>query len=654
LDLYDISVSIYKEEFKHKPDWFKSNFIKLSWDSGDTDDILKSTLFWRLDYEWIETYHDYNVLYKKYLLSDEKDIKGAHDIWEIYENYKPISATWIYLDYWFWGKWDNFWIYIWEHDSFIDLVYFWNLRAIWKNIAFQPVQLDNYLWYTQKYIDDISEAISKSRYEWITIYYTTDSITQEKVEETIWKLTITSQKYLSNLSIHSFNWMNLLLKRNYADITKTSIWHIEERPSFDILTLPISNEKIFDDVSKNKKLIYSISASLYWRYNNSTLTLPIHKGLKELYKKELLSHHFLQSSREWLDIMEDLGTSYIAINPIEYDKIINEIFKISWCQKIELSKSWIQTKKILEQMDYKTRWLFWSKIFKISTVRHLISSMTSESSITRSDGIQKIYWTWDFDKFKSLYIERRDHSELKTSSVFDYLLSHNILRPWLEMKCKECWLKNWLSLRNIDEKWTCEYCWNEDIISTSLWWRNDWKFRLSWLFSKDNNQEWAIPVILTLLTFDSILRRNYIHGLSLNLDFWWTDKCETDIVIINQEEWMWMVMNNQITIEIWIWEIKTKSNIEQNDIDNLKYVREKLIEQWFTPYLIFAKTADNFTEEEITLFKTLKEEEISVILFTNNELEKDDFIYTDLEVRYKHPRNLFEVAENSKKIYLSD
>jgi len=305
-------------------------------------------------------------------------------------------------------------------------------------------------------------------------------------------------------------------------------------------------------------------------------------------------------------------------------------------------------------MDYKERDFFWSRIFKISTVRKLINSMTSEDSIERSRALKTIYSEWEFDKFKSLYIERRKHYELKTKDVFDYLLSHNIFRPWLEMECKECWLKNWLSLRNIDENWICEYCGHEDMIAMHLWWRNEWKFRLSWLFSKDNNQEWAIPVILTLLTFDDILKNNFIHGLSLNLDYWGANKCETDIVIINQEEWLWMVMNNKITIEVWIGEIKTKSNIEENDINNLKYVREKLIEQWFTPYLIFAKTSDTFTEEEIIMFKKLKDENIDIILFTNSELEKDDHIYSDKEVRYKYARNLYEVSENSKKIYLDN
>ena len=45
-----------------------------------------------------------------------------------------------------------------------------------------------------------------------------------------------------------------------------------------------------------------------------------------------------------------------------------------------------------------------------------------------------------------------------------------------------------------------------------------WKFRKGGLFAKDNNQEGAIPVIISLLTFNRIFHRhNLIYSTSLNL-----------------------------------------------------------------------------------------------------------------------------------------
>lgn len=652
LDLYDLAVSVYKEDFKHKPTWYKSNFTNLSWSISDTDDILKGVFFWLLNHESIETLHDYSSEYDKFLFSNNKNISGSFNIWDIYDFLTPISISWMYLDYQLWWNIANVWVYIWDHTSFIDLLNFWNLRALWNDIIFQPIGLDNYLWYTQKYIDNISKTIDKSSHDAIYFYHSLDSYSKVEVEQTVEKLNVPCRMVYHCISSISYSGMNLLLQRQYSKISKASIWYIEEMSDFNLITLPILNDKIFDEISNNKCIVYSVSTLLYWKYDNSIVNLPIHDGLNEFYKKELFSCDLLKPSREGLDILKELESSYIKIKSFKFNEIINEVFKLSWCVKIELSKSWIQTKKILEQMDYESRGLFWSKVFKISTVRKLINSMKSSDSTTRSNATNIINSNWEFSRFKSLYIERRDCPDLSPNAVFDYLLTHNILRPWLEMKCKECWLKNWLSLKKIDEMLECEYCWYNQIISTSLWSRNEWKFRLSWLFSKDNNQEWAIPVILTLITFESILDKGFIYDLSLNLDYWWSNKCETDIVILNQEEWLWMVMNNKITIEIWIGEIKTKWNIEQNDIDNLKYVRERLINQWFVPYLIFVKTAEAFTEDEIEIFKELRRENVDIILFTNNELEKDDFIYTDLDVPNKYASNLLELSQNSVKLYL--
>ena len=62
--------------------------------------------------------------------------------------------------------------------------------------------------------------------------------------------------------------------------------------------------------------------------------------------------------------------------------------------------------------------------------------------------------------------------------------------------------------------------------------RGDWLFRKSGFFAKDNNQEGAIPVILTLLLFLRVCRsKDFIYSPALNLSF---DKlnCETDFCVL--------------------------------------------------------------------------------------------------------------------------
>ena len=165
---------------------------------------------------------------------------------------------------------------------------------------------------------------------------------------------------------------------------------------------------------------------------------------------------------------------------------------------------------------------------------------------------------------------------------------------------------------------------------------------------KDNNQEGAIPVILTLL---QIKRRfhgpNFIFSTSLILEQVNNLPCETDLVVLNYRD-------NE-NIEVGIGECKSDSGkIDNKDITNLKITRKQFEKKGLKCYLIFSKTADKFTKDEIYLFKKLAKENINPILFTNKELEPyepyEEYDKSDLPRPYAF--TLEDMARNSSYIYL--
>ena len=192
--------------------------------------------------------------------------------------------------------------------------------------------------------------------------------------------------------------------------------------------------------------------------------------------------------------------------------------------------------------------------------------------------------------------------------------------------------------------WECEYCGGRNLTALHLRDRGDWRFRKSGLFAKDNNQEGAIPVVLTLLVFLRILDMSeFVCTTALKLN---PPSCETDFCVLN---YRWIS-----GIEIAIGECKSGGGqIDQQDVNNLKKVREKLTSAGLECYVTFAKTADGFTPNEVSLLTEVADQDIPMILLTNREMEPYDPYWEDeSDVPEKYARSLGEMARNSMKRYL--
>src|SRR5262249_54295732 len=150
---------------------------------------------------------------------------------------------------------------------------------------------------------------------------------------------------------------------------------------------------------------------------------------------------------------------------------------------------------------------------------------------------------------------------------------------------------------------SCRYCGDSNKTSLHLASPGDWKFRKSGLFEKDNNQEGAIPVILTVLTIGRIFHFEkfaYSFSLSLKGDY---DECESDLAVLN-----FRVGWHMEEPEIGIGECKSVGGrIEDEDIANLTRVAGALRKRRLQPFLIFSKTADSFTPDEIERFRQLRQ-----------------------------------------------
>jgi hypothetical protein len=288
-----------------------------------------------------------------------------------------------------------------------------------------------------------------------------------------------------------------------------------------------------------------------------------------------------------------------------------------------------------------------ARIFKVAGVRKLLDSLRKDTAITRG-AATKIIHESEFDKFEGLHIDQRAWQKLTPGQAFDFLLKKDFLRAGLDLICNHCRLHSWLSLDKLTDIWACEYCGGGNQTSLDLKDRGDWKFRKSGLFAKDNNQEGAIPVVLTLLQlYRRLSNFGFLYAPSLHLSFG-SMSCEIDFAVLQY--------SISSRIELGIGECKSDGGtISEADVENLNSVRDRFQSLGIDVVPIFSKTSRTFLPEEITRFSELAEQGVDCILFSNRELETyepyESYKREDLVDQY--PFTLQAMAWNSAKIYLT-
>jgi hypothetical protein len=176
-----------------------------------------------------------------------------------------------------------------------------------------------------------------------------------------------------------------------------------------------------------------------------------------------------------------------------------------------------------------------------------------------------------------------------------------------------------------------------------------WNFKKSGLFARDNNQEGAIPVIISLLSFARVISiHKLIYTTSLNLQN--SKKCEIDFCIL--------MYGQGDKIQLGIAECKSQGQkVSQQDIDNLKRVQDEVNKLGIDCYIIISKTTDSYEVDEIKLFKSLKDENRNFVILSNKELEPYH-PYWELDETDKLPEkyalDMMGMHTNSLYLYLNE
>lgn len=568
-------------------------------------------------------------------------------------------------------------IYMGDNNDFLDLVNFWNIRASGSDITFLPkTNAKRFFPFVRAHIGRIVKPSDINNRPIVHIWFKGETKEKyKKIQSIIRPLQTKTRLFgMGNVSIHSWNGLNIVPSYNILGkataIASINVKYGKPRIGFQLLDKPVPKEQ--DKTSRHQYFVVSVKPSVGIEFSEYTTTLPVLPDLNEWYAREMVFDPFslrVVSSYfgKTVELITEADADTIELKPIREFDVIKKIFERAGITA-EKNGAGLMAERLISLMDGITGS---ARIFKITGVRKFIDETNPLQQKTKHEITEIIRDNDSFKKFENEF-SLKGRKSLIPSDVFEALIEQNLIQTGIEVRCPKCSIKTWINLREVDEYYNCEYCYEKSKfveVVDPITMKNGnepkridgicWSYRLSGLLGKQDNQQGAIPVVLALQHLSNRLHAGHSGNLySTALDLKFTEngreeKAETDLVVLGLANVM-----RKDDIEMLIGECKTKHSISKNKIERLEKIKEIIERSGIKCYLVFVKTKTSFSAAEIRHFKKLYAKGTKPLLFTSNELERwwDEYKNfktgrTNFKLPFESPCTFGELAENSAYVY---
>jgi hypothetical protein len=508
--------------------------------------------------------------------------------------------------------------YIGEADNFDDLINFWNLRAAdIPLVFFDPRFADRLRGKAAHWAATIRQAPPRPHGPqglalWHRMERPIDDAQQEFGEGGL---------TLCNVSGPTWNGGNVRAPIMFFG-NGTALASIDQTGRTATMSFALTDKPFAADRDAQlQHYVLSVDPGVdLFRNEQATFHTPFIPELNQFYGHNALSiWNTARSEPESLGIVTSVAHDHQTLRAINLNELISAIFGVVGIAATP-SRPGLIASTLIRQMGG----LHGCRPFKIAGVRTLIEKHAPHESFDRGAAMQIIRGQGKdrpLSDYQWLYIEPRESgSELKNGAVLSYLLEKGVFRAGLNFECPSCQLEFWRSLDDARSRLECEYCGNDFNAAPQL--RDKaWAFRRSGLFGNYDNQEGAIPVLLTLQQLALIHNDDRIFTTAMTLKPKSTDipECETDFVMVAERP-------RDHRIEITIGEAKTRKRITADDVAKLKAVADVFPKDRYDVYVVFSRLTP-FSEEEVEHIKQVNgPHDRRAIMLTDRELEPY-FIY---------------------------
>lgn len=513
--------------------------------------------------------------------------------------------------------------YVGSAQSFDDLVNFWNLRASGVRVLFlDPDHAERLDLLRDAFSEHIAQIQSQVRHTDRTIAVWSQS------QEAVVKLNFAHDlvpyfNQVNGVNILSGNRhppLHYIAERRLLGTISESFGRTSIAFQLPDKPFPIENPL---DVNE-QHFVVSISRISTASDDTHTFWTPFIPAMNKWVGRQLrMSLNEVRVELEGVGIICPITEDHLQVYAIQKLDLAKQFFSMAGIDAEPSPAGRIAT-RLISQLGG----LQGSRVLKLAGVRRLIKEHGALQEFGWSTAIQTIKCGTeeapqpDFTEYEDLFLEPRAMtSKLTPKDVFHYLLEKGVFRPGLTLKCPKCELSFWVQLDDVATEAECVFCGNHFNCTRQLT-KDPWQYRKSGLFGLDNNQEGSVPVALTLQQLDTHLHNSSSNLLSTNLKLTSGLKsplCETDLFLAVQEY-------DRVCIAVG--ECKdAKGEITVQDVNNMATVAAAFPEEYFDPFVIFAKTG-TFTQDEVDRCKAAQRmhEQLRVILLSDRELEPY-FIY---------------------------
>ena len=526
-----------------------------------------------------------------------------------------------------------------------DLIDFWNLRAVRRDVKAVPIQ------WIQELLPDYKEFV-QNRYGLMFSNSISDD-SQDKCEN---YLRIDEQNiYIPQL------WYPPIWSKSSEMGDRTIRPTLEaDKKSIDIQidedNPEIRFDPLFPEFAGNRLRVANIIKLQDWSYSNQIATV-----FPRNYKNPTLptfgfGRKYLLPTTEGLVIFPEYKNLSEQWNLIDGTTAFNQWFKANQVPATP-SDAGRATQQIIQTLGG-----FWGVGYLARKgVIELLNEM-SKNSATK---------TTHYKEFKNK-IHTAVDNERSRKQTFETLVERKAVELGLELKCDRCSSPSWYSIKQLDYSLTCNFCFKQfDFpITNPVGEHSRWVYRVVGAFALPDYAKGGYASALAIRFFANIIgemsrsKVTWSSGQELTLPT--SEKVEIDFILWNQREGNF---ETDYPTETVFGEAKSFGKFEQDDINKMKW----LAEVFPGSILVFATMKEELSQEEINRIKELAEwgreydqdrgqTRAPVITLTGTELFTEMFFEESWEERggrhknliqaWKGDNNLRVLADLTQELYL--
>ena len=663
LTVYDLYIDLYKKKYQFERR-HKVNIVNVT-SKNKQNQLFTSCIFGSFSKSPELSYFEEDFID---VFDPEKVELNNISLVELYQdrNLSPLDATHANIDINYHIPSPDPRIFIFDIDASKDLIDYWNLRIIYRNIVAIPMQwiaelasfcnefiVENYRPnpYEHEYLFTttvmFSRSISENKAKQIYDEYLANN--NEKAVLQVWYPDIKVER-----SDHIAGLQRSILAYEQVD-KDVSLTYEFEKPQikFDTLVPDFVKKKY-----NNKPLWTNVINIKDWHNESHTLTCFPTNYRNPVFPKFNYYREFLLPTTEGLVIFpESINRQYWNLH--NGTEAINQ-----WLSKLEIKANVSDAGKSVQQIIETIGGVPQLSILANKNTVELLNDMANKP-LTRS---------MHAEAFKNRINTKNNKSPASR------LISQKVVQLGLELKCSKCDSWNWYEINNLNYELSCNRClksFNFPILEPSDSSLSKWSYRVVGAFALPDYARGGYAASLAIHFFvrkvSNSHRLNITWSSGQELTLQSGEKAEADFILWAQREGI-VGLNKPTNIVFGEAKSFAKDAFKDSDIQKMKLLAETFPKS----ILVFAtmKDFDEFSVDEIQRLKKLaewgrgydnknKETRAYVMVLTGLELFMDSYgslsnVWEDKGGKYSelakstrvHSDNLETLAYATQELYL--